>query len=104
MNRKTRKRKKIKKYMKTKNKKYIKKNYKNKTKKKAKNRKQLGGSSKTCKKKDIEKKYKIVFVKNQTGGGKDEKKIEITPEFCKNKIRDLETQYNKYLEEWKNFN
>ena len=76
-----------------------------------------------CSKEEIEKKYKIVFVKNQIGGENNETgeennetggennetgeennepKVEITPESCKIKIKDLETQYNKYVNEWKN--
>ena len=61
-----------------------------------------------CSKEEIEKKYKIVFVKNQiggenneTGGENNETKVGITPESCKIKIKDLETQYNKYVNEWK---
>ena len=104
MNRKTRKRKKEKKNVKT-----IKKKNKNRTKKRGKivkkREKQFGGMGflfpNTCSKKQIEKKYKVVFVKNQIGGENNEKKVEITPESCKMKIKDLEAQYNKYINEWK---
>lgn len=111
MNRNTRKRKKEKKNAKT-----IKKKYKNRTKKRGKivkkigkivkkRKKQSGGMAflfpNTCSKKQIEKKYKVVFVKNQIGGENNEKKLEITPESCKMKIKDLEAQYNKYINEWK---
>ena len=106
MNRNTRKRKKERKNVKT-----IKKKYKNRTKKRGniveKRQKQSGGMAflfpNTCSKKQIEKKYKVVFVKNQIGGENNEKKLEITPESCKMKIKDLEKQYNKYINEWKKF-
>lgn len=97
MNKKTRK--KIKKYIKKKNiNNTIKKKY-NKTNKKYKNL-QSGGlfTSKICKKKQIQKKYKIVFVKNLIGGAKG---MEIYPPSCKKKISDLELQHKKYIEEWK---
>ncbi len=107
MNRNTRKRKKEKKNVKTIKKKNKKNISKHRTKKRGKivkkKIKQLGGLffSKKCKKKQIEKKYKVVFVKNQIGGENNEKKLEIRPESCKMKIKDLEAQYNKYIEEWK---
>ena len=124
MNKKTRKIKN--KNIKTKNKKYKKNKYKYRTKKKEKKKKkyikQTGGMNylfpSVCSKKEIEKKYKVVFVKNQIGGENNETgeennetgeennetKVGITPESCKIKIKDLETQYNKYINEWKNFN
>ena len=114
MNKKTRKIKN--KNIKNKNKKYKKNKYKYRTKKKEKKKKkyikQTGEMNflfpNICSKEEIEKKYKIVFVKNQiggenneTGGENNETKVGITPESCKIKIKDLETQYNKYVNEWK---
>ena len=88
----------------------IRKNYK-KTKKKIKRlkNKQIGGIggvfSNKCKKKNIEEKYKIVFVKNQLGGNvqeDDKEKINISKS-CRKKINDLEAEREIYINEWKKF-
>ena len=73
-----------------------------------KTKKHIGGFPfhRKCSKKKIQKKYQVVFIKKQTGGGEGEaeeaEEIDLDPK-CKKTIDDLQKQYHKYIAEWKNF-